>query len=173
LRQGRAGSFEPMRMLLSIVTLPVKLTFEVASRVVGLVRQDEGDLTTVSEPPEPSYFRPRPQRSHGGNGGAPPVRRVEPEPEPRPEPAHVSEEPELVAETAEAGAEEGAGAEVRVEEPWPGYSRMNAADIRDRLRVAPAAEAAAVSLYEAAGKGRSSVLQAASRRVRVSEPPSA
>jgi len=158
-----------MHLLVSVVTLPVKLTFEVASRVVGLLRQDEGDLATVSEPPEPSYFRPRPQRSHGGNGGAPPVPRVEPEPEP----AHVSEEPELVAEVAEAGAEEGAGAEVHVEEPWPGYNRMTAADITDRLRAAPTVEAAAVSLYEAAGKGRSSVLQAASRRVRVSEPPSA
>jgi len=41
---------------------------------------------------------------------------VEPEPvrtaEPEPEPAHVSEEPELVAEIAEPGAEDGA------ESPW-------------------------------------------------------
>ena len=78
-----------------------------------------------------------------------------------------------MAETAEAGAEDGAGAEVHVDEPWPDYGRMTAAEIRERLREAPAAQAAAVSLYEAAGKGRSSVLQAASRRMQLSGPPSA
>jgi len=168
-----------MRTLLNVVTLPAKLTLSVASRVIGLVRSDDSAPATVGDPQEPMYFRPSPERSHGGNGGAPPraepAPRFEPEPapEPEPEPAHVSEEPELVAETAEPGAEEGAGAEVHVDEPWPGYNHMKAADIKDRLRVAPTAEAAAVSLYEAAGKGRSSVLQAASRRVKLSGPPSA
>jgi hypothetical protein len=74
----------------------------------------------------------------------------------------VSEEPVLVAEVAEAGAEEGAGAEVHVEEPWPGYDRMTAAEIRTRLRSAPEAVTALVTLYEASHKGRTSVLQAAS-----------
>src|SRR5689334_19972782 len=37
-----------------------------------------------------------------------------------PEPAHISEEPELVEEFAEPGAEDGAGAEVHVQEPWDG-----------------------------------------------------
>jgi hypothetical protein len=43
---------------------------------------------------------------------------------------------------------------------------MTAAQIKDRLRTAPPAVAAAVSLYEAGGKGRSSVLEAAARRTR-------
>jgi hypothetical protein len=79
------------------------------------------------------------------------------------EPAHVSEEPELVAEAAETGAEDGAGAEVAVDEPWPGYDEMNAADIEDRLVTEGAETAAAVSLYEASRKGRASILAAASR----------
>jgi hypothetical protein len=68
-----------------------------------------------------------------------------------------------VAEAAEEGAEEGAGAEVTVNEPWPGYDRMNAADIEDRLVAEGAETAAAVSLYEASRKGRAAVLEAASR----------
>lgn len=82
-------------------------------------------------------------------------------PEP-PEPVHVSEEPVLVAESAEAGAQDGAGAELRIEEPWEGYKSMTASEIRTRLRGADAATAAAVKLYEAGHKGRSSVLRASS-----------
>jgi hypothetical protein len=101
-------------------------------------------------PPEPVAQEPAP---------APPAA-AEPTPA---EPAHVSEEPELVAETAEAGAENGAGAEVAVDEPWPGYDAMQAADIEDRLLAEGAETAAAVSLYEASRKGRAAVLEAASR----------
>ena len=79
------------------------------------------------------------------------------------EPTHVSEEPELVAETAETGAEDGAGAEVDVAEPWPGYDEMTARDIEDRLQAEGPEAAAAVSLYEASHKGRASILEAASR----------
>ena len=81
-------------------------------------------------------------------------------------PDHVDEEPVLVAETAEEGAEDGAGPELRIDEPWDGYDSMTAADIRDRLTAATAAEAAAVELYEASRKGRSSVLQAAGRALK-------
>jgi hypothetical protein len=78
-------------------------------------------------------------------------------------PAHLDEEPELVAETAETGAEDGAGAEVDVDEPWTGYDEMTAPDIEDRLQAEGSEAAAAVSLYEASHKGRASILEAASR----------
>jgi hypothetical protein len=81
-------------------------------------------------------------------------------------PDHVDEEPVLVAEAAEAGAEEGAGPEFAVEPPWDGYDQMSAADIADRLAVANPAEAAAVELYESTSKNRSSVLEAAERALR-------
>ena len=79
------------------------------------------------------------------------------------EPVHVGEEPELVAEAAETGAEDGAGAEVAVDKPWPGYDEMTAADIEDRLLTEGPETVAAVSLYEASHKGRASILEAASR----------
>jgi hypothetical protein len=81
-------------------------------------------------------------------------------------PDHVDEEPVLVAEAAEEGAEEGAGAELHVDPPWDGYDQMTAADIRDRLAAASATEAAAVELYETSGKRRRSVLDAAERTLR-------
>ena len=55
---------------------------------------------------------------------------------------------------------------MHVAEPWPGYGRMTAAAIIGRLRAATPEVAAAVSLYEASGKGRSSVLEAAARGMR-------
>jgi hypothetical protein len=94
-----------------------------------------------------------------------PVEPVPAAPTPEAEPAHVSEEPELVAEAAETGAEDGAGAEVAVDEPWPGYDDMTASDIEDRLITEGPEAAAAVSLYEASRKGRASVIEAASRQM--------
>ena len=152
--------------LSALVRLPVELTLGIVSRAAsaaGLVRHDEFEGTPVRVPPQPRYVRQRPARRDGGNGGAPPAARA---------PLHVSEEPELVAEVAEQGAEQGAGPEISVEEPWPGYGRMTAADIKDRLRIESTEVAAAVSLDEAAGKGRSSVLESASRRMRPSARPS-
>jgi len=77
----------------------------------------------------------------------------------------VDDEPIPIAESAELGAEDGAGAEVHVDPPWDGYDAMTAADIRDRLIGADAGLAAAVALYEAAGRGRVSVVRAAERRL--------
>jgi hypothetical protein len=81
-------------------------------------------------------------------------------------PDHVDEEPVLVAEAAEEGAEDGAGPELHIEEPWDGYAKMTAADIRDRLSAATPAEAAAVELYESTHKSRRSVMDAAARALK-------
>jgi hypothetical protein len=87
------------------------------------------------------------------------------------EAVHVSEDPELVEEVAEPGAEDGAGAAVRIREPWPGYRLMKAAEIVDRLASASAEELAAVELYELAGRGRTSVVAAARRALKQASPP--
>ena len=58
----------------------------------------------------------------------------------------------LTAEFAEEGAEDGAGAEVHVDEPWEGYSQMRVNEIKERLAGATLAEAAAVELL----RGRTS-----------------
>jgi hypothetical protein len=158
-----------------LLTLPLRLSFKLLRGALSLVQgPDEPGPTPTRVPPQPRYRRS--EEEPAGNGGAP----ASPEPAaptqatapPQPadplapaEPIHVSEEPELVAEVAERGAEEGAGAELHVDEPWPGYARMTAAEIRDRLRGEGPAAAAAVRLYEAANKGRSSVLEAAGREI--------
>ena len=76
---------------------------------------------------------------------------------------HVSEEPNLVAESADQGAEDGAHAEIDVAEPWDGYSRMTAREVEQRLGTATAEEVAVVRLYEATHKARQSVLRATER----------
>ncbi len=85
---------------------------------------------------------------------------------PENEPTHVSEEPELVEAFAEPGAEEGAGAQVTVSEPWTGYRRMTAQDVVDRLSDATPAELAAVQLYERKHRERATVLTAVERRLK-------
>jgi hypothetical protein len=76
----------------------------------------------------------------------------------------IDDEPELVAEVAEPGAEDGASAEVQVEEPWQGYDDLAADDVIKRIRQADAAVLAVVELYERSHKQRQTVLAAAERR---------
>ncbi len=97
----------------------------------------------------------------------PPARGAPVSPPPPPRVKEVDEEPVLTAEFAEEGAEDGAGAEVRVDEPWEGYARMRVPDVRDRLTGATTAELAAVQLYELAHRKRSSVLQAVDEQMRL------
>jgi hypothetical protein len=121
-----------------------------------------GDLT---EPP------PRTQAPRVPDiAQAPRVPDIAPAPEPeRPSPVtpdHVSEEPELVAELAETGAEDGAGASVTVDEPWEGYSRLTAKQVIDRLAAATPAELATVQLYESLHRNRQTVRAAAERSLK-------
>ncbi len=105
----------------------------------------------IEHPPAPEPFTP-------------PAPRVSPA-QPIAEPDHVSEEPELVRESADAGAEEGAGAGITVIEPWAGYGRLNARDVIDRARTASVAELAAMRLYEARHRARQTVLDAVDRQL--------
>jgi hypothetical protein len=84
------------------------------------------------------------------------------------EPVHVSEEPELVREVAEPGAEDGAGAQVTVAQPWDGYAHMNAREVVARARQAGPAELAAVRLYESRHRSRQTVLAAVDRQLKLS-----
>jgi hypothetical protein len=83
------------------------------------------------------------------------------------EPAHVSEEPELVEESAEPGAEDGAGAGITVAEPWDGYGQMSAKDVIDRAGTATVAELATMRLYEARHRARQTVLAAVDRQLKL------
>lgn len=84
------------------------------------------------------------------------------------EPAHVSEEPELVEELAEPGAEDGAGPEIHIEEPWKGYAGLNAKQVIARLNSATPAALAAVQLYESSHRRRQTILTAVQRELRSS-----
>ncbi|MEX2196818.1 MAG: hypothetical protein WD844_16190 [Thermoleophilaceae bacterium] len=76
---------------------------------------------------------------------------------------NVAEEATLAGESSDVGAEYGAGPEVAVSQPWAGYDQMRARDIVDRLGGADPDLAAAVRLYEASTKNRTTVLKAAGR----------
>jgi hypothetical protein len=90
------------------------------------------------------------------------------------EPVHIDTESELVGEFAEKGAEEGAGAEIHVDEPWDGYSQMQVADITARVLLATPEELVVVQLYEGTHRKRDSVLDAVERRSReLANTPSA
>ena len=80
-------------------------------------------------------------------------------------PVHVDTEPELVAESADRGAENGAGATLRVDAPWDGYSRMSAPDVIDRIAVEPTAALGVLLLYERSHRSRRTVIAAAEREL--------
>jgi hypothetical protein len=169
----------PIRLSLKAAELGLSTAAEAARIGKELLNPDSG-----TPPPDFSEYRSPVEDDYGvANGAAatePVPADVEPgspsEPEtvtpetgyiaPEPGEAGPDEEPVLVAEAAEEGAEDGAGAELTVEPPWDGYDRMTAADIRGRLSAATAAEAAAVELYESTHKSRRSVMDAAARALR-------
>jgi hypothetical protein len=113
-----------------------------------------------------------PRKERGAARAVVPVRPPRPDPPAAQAPAdeeqpvHVSAEPELVHESAEPGAEEGAGAVVTVLEPWNGYAHMNAREVIARASQAGSAELAAVRLYESRHRRRQTVLAAVDRQSR-------
>ena len=88
-----------------------------------------------------------------------------------PTPAPVVEAPTptpapVVEEVADAGAEDGAGAEVHVDPPWKGYSRLKADDVRQAVAgEASTAVVAAARLYESTHRNRRTVLEAVDQRL--------
>jgi hypothetical protein len=124
---------------------------------------EERPAPATEERPEPATERPAADTT--------PPRPIEREPAgtqlpPENVPAHVSEEPTLVEEFAEPGAEDGAGAQVNIAEPWEGYAQMNAKEIIARVSDANAVELAAMQLYEAAHRSRETVMTAVERELR-------
>ena len=117
------------------------------------------------KPPEQPASRPSPlpQAPLPAAETPPPARPPQPL---ETEPEHVSEEPTVVEEFAEPGAEEGAGPELHIEPPWDGYQEMNAKQVISRLASATSAELAAVQLYESSERRRQTILNAAQRELR-------
>lgn len=165
--------FAPLRLGVRAGIGLLRFELRVIEHLLGLDREDPEPVHVWPEPPLAAE-REREWMASGPEPIAPPGPaepiRIQPEPraalEPE-EPEHLDDEPELVAEFADAGAEDGAGAEVRINEPWHGYRRMRVADVRDRVAVANPAELAVIQLYESANRGRRSILDAVQQRTRV------
>ena len=170
---------EPLRLTLRVWEFGLSTAAEAARVGADLLGPERG----AHPPDRPDAWRPpEPAVDNGGSPEAgvteaptaPPSLADVPRPVADAPPAvpdelipdHVDEEAVLVAEAAEEGAEDGAGAELHVDPPWDGYDRMTAADIRDRLSAGTAAQAAAVELYESMGKHRRTVLDAAERALK-------
>ncbi len=115
-----------------------------------------------SAPPGPPAPAPPPAPPPTPPPAPPPT---PPPPPPEPAPPHISTEADLVAENADPGAEDGAGAEVHVAEPWEGYRQLRAADVVDRITGADSAALAAVELYELSSRRRQTVLNAVAREL--------
>lgn len=184
----------PLRIWLRSAQLGTRAVAGAAGGAISIaVRAVEavapGQPSPAAAPPDPSpaapaartAYRPDPRTAARPSTLRPPTTTPAPPPEPAPapplaaapepeplieEPRHVSEEPELVREEAEPGAEDGAGASIRVIEPWNGYGKMNARDLIDRIRGASPAELAAVRLYESQNRGRRTVLEAVDRQLK-------
>lgn len=163
---------EPVRLTLRVWELGLSSAATAARLGLELLDPERSGSTTAPYPPPPAT----PVR---GNGVAPDrVDVAPPTPADSPPadsppavpdeliPDHVDEEVVLVAEVAEEGAEDGAGPELHIDEPWEGYDRMAAVEVCDRLTAATAELAAAVELYESTRRSRRSVLEAAERALR-------
>jgi len=187
---------QPLRLGARGAALVIRETLSVSQRVLRLLGLAGAPAERASNPPQrvagPAERAGRPAEPAGGpagpgtrnDAGTATASAVPSDPPPAPvaippvaippvatEPAHVSESLELVAEVAEPGAEDGAGAQVRIAEPWEGYRRMAAADIIGHLASASREELATVELYELAGRRRKSVVAAAQRALKQASPP--
>jgi hypothetical protein len=167
LRAGVGGA----RLLLRTAASAVSCAATLGERVSDSIAWGQPAPTLEPAPgpsPEPAPEPAPPVASGSSNGAVTEPLAVQPPPPPPPParppaPRHVSEEPELVREVAEPGAEDGAGATVNIAEPWTGYSAMTAKQVIDRLAASTPAELATVELYESANRDRQTVRAAAER----------
>jgi hypothetical protein len=168
----------PLRLGTRAVELGLRGATEVLERVAGLagVKSSQSGAAPASEPdtspaPAPTSVTPppRPVQTQQAGDAEPLIDRGERVDYDAPEvvePAHIDTRDELVEEVAEPGAEDGAGAQVRIAEPWEGYRDLRAAEIVERIRTASPEELAAVELFELAGRGRQTVISAAQSELR-------
>ena len=81
------------------------------------------------------------------------------------EEVHVSEEPVLVAESADVEIADGIHTDLHVKEPWDGYRKSTAQEVIDSLERCDTAQLAVVRLYESTHRARKTVLEAADREL--------
>lgn len=175
-------------MKTDLLTRAAELSFDAAKRAGSLAlsatrfvadevhRRRSGDVGHGDEPyappapvPDPAPKPGEPSRPPRAAEATPPPPASEAPPAPAPapdaEPEHVDREAVVVAEFADAGAEDGPGAELHVDEPWDGYDDLTAKDVIAQLADAGAARLAVVRLYESTHRNRVTVLAEIDRRL--------
>jgi hypothetical protein len=177
--------FLPLRLGLRATGLAVRGAREIVERVAGLAglapeHAPSPDFDAAPAAP-PTRTEPPVRPTQTQTAGAPAVNQdeaIDSESPPvnqgetidydapaEPVPGHVDEGSELVEEVAEPGAEDGAGAQVHVAEPWDGYDVLRADDVIERVGQASAEELAAIELYELTSRKRQTVIAAAQREL--------
>lgn len=130
---------------------------------------DPRSAATEAPPPAPSPSPgPSPERAPAPTPDELPDTPLSPAAEAS---AAPQEADEVVAEFAEPGAEDGAGAQIEIDPPWEGYDDMAAQAVIARIAESEPAALAVVQLYEGTHKSRRTVLAAAERRLREQSPP--
>jgi hypothetical protein len=152
-----------LNLILALLRAPLKRIGE----LLGLEATPPRERPAEPPPPRREQPVPTPLRARGRRRR--PARREAPAPPRDDRVKEVDEEPVLTAEFAEEGAEDGAGPEVHVEEPWKGYGDMKVGEVTDRLASATPAELAAVQLYESSHRKRSSVVREVEKRLRAQQ----
>jgi hypothetical protein len=127
------------------------------------------------DPAPPPVRRRRPPAAAPAAAAPPPPAPAAAPPVPAPAPVPPDEPPLTVVPEPTRGqaarirterreaetTDDSPGAQIRVDEPWPGYASMNAPEIIDRVRTSDEAVKAVVLLYERSHRARKTVLQAA------------
>ena len=171
--------------MLGLVTLPLRLgvgaarlTLRSAAVVLRHFTEDREQEDLAPRPAtHPEQWAPprSPPRSRPPAPEAPAPEPPAPEPPAEDEPLvaeeHVSEEPQLVAESADPDATEPPGPEISVEEPWPGYRRARAGEVIATLPDISREELVVAQLYEASHRRRRTVLEAIERQLKIKSPP--
>jgi hypothetical protein len=168
------------KLLLLPVTLPLAAARGALTGVLEAVAEALEDATP-SPPPAPAAPRPAsPPPVSPLLADDAPVTPLRPRPTPPPPPPPPADEPPPAAAEAfgppeptrgeaararealrEAEATAGSpGPEIRIDEPWPGYAKLRALDIVDRLAAADEATKAMVRLFESEHRKRRTVLAA-------------
>jgi hypothetical protein len=154
----------------------------VAEKVNGRSEDDTWEPTEAARTDPPAYAPPRPSQRPSPRPATPSAAPERPRREgarPRPaaaattatppavsaEPEHVDREAVVVAESADAGAADGPGAQLHVDEPWDGYAEQTAKQVIAALADAEPATLAVVRLYESTHRSRSTVLGAVDKRL--------
>ena len=163
------------KLILLPVTLPLAAARGAIDGALGVLRD-----VLDGEPAEPPVAPPAAPAGRAATAPSPPEPAEPAAPPPPPAPApppappaaddlhddeptrgEVARRREALREAeANAGGEGGPGAEIHVEEPWPGYDKLASQVIVDRLIGADAATLAVVRLYEGSRRNRQTVMRA-------------